>query len=257
MFAVEVHRVHCARTSHTRADEECSARPTLVLPQRGVFRYQVANVSTVADPNTALLFHPDQSYRITHPSDAGDECVALSFDRDTLSDVLGSAGEATRVWTLAGAAQRVLHASALQSLTASDPLEREESAMATLSFLAPVPTTKGRVRDVARIEAIRERLAADVAANDSLASIARDVGLSPFHLARQFRKHTGSSIHQYLLTLRLATARTRMRNGADNLTQLAVDLGFSSLAHFSTTFRRAYGTPPSRALPAGQPPAGR
>jgi transcriptional regulator GlxA family with amidase domain len=47
------------------------------------------------------------------------------------------------------------------------------------------------------------------------------------------------------LALRLATGHARVRDGATNLTQLAIDLGFSSLAHFSSTFRRAYGRPPS------------
>jgi AraC family transcriptional regulator len=243
----EAQSVHCVRTAHARADEEHSPTATLVLPRRGVFRYHVANDTTIADPNTALLFHPDQPYRITHPNDVGDDCVALYYDRDTLADVLGFASEGTRVWTLSAATQRLLHASALRSLSAPDVLEREESAIATLSSLAPLPATKRHPTSAARIEAIRERLAANVSANDSLSTIGCDVGLSPFHLARQFRAHTGSSIHQYLLALRLATAHTRIRNGANNLTELAIDLGFSSLAHFSSTFQRAYGMPPSRA----------
>jgi AraC-like DNA-binding protein len=244
----EAYAVHCERAAHARSDEEHSPTATLVLPQRGVFRYHVANHTTIADPNTALLFHPDQSYHITHPNDAGDDCVALTYDRDTLADVLGFASESTRVWTLSAATQRLLHASALRSLSSWDVLEREEAAIATLLALTPVPVTKCRVAHAARIEAIRERLAADVSANDSLSTIARDAGLSPFHLARQFRAHTGSSIHQYLLALRLATAHARMRSGANDLTELAVDLGFASLAHFSSTFRRAYGMSPSRAI---------
>jgi AraC-like DNA-binding protein len=216
-----------------------------VLPQRGVFRYHVATETTIADPNTAVLFHPDQSYRITHPNDDGDDCVALYFDRDTLADALGSRGERTRVWTLSATTQRLLHASAIRSLTAQDALEREESAISVISVLAPLPVTKRPCADAVRIETVRERLAADVSANHSLATLARDAGLSPFYLARRFRAHSGSSIHQYLLALRLATAHARLRDGATNVTQLALDLGFSSLAHFSSTFRRAYGSPPS------------
>jgi len=107
---VDVAHVRCTRTVQAKAEEERSALPTLVLPRRGVFRYQDSRHATVADANTLLFFHPDQPYRISHPADHGDECVALRFDLDAATDALRFASEAAQVWILGAAAQRAVHA---------------------------------------------------------------------------------------------------------------------------------------------------
>ncbi len=124
-------------------------------------------------------------------------------------------------------------------------LARDERAFDVLALVGGAELVVPNARDAARIDAVRERLAGDVGASASLAAIARDAGLSPFHLARRFRARTGTSLHQYRLALRLAAAQARLLDGADDLTHLALDLGFASLAHFSAAFRHAYGRSPS------------
>ena len=52
-------------------------------------------------------------------------------------------------------------------------------------------------------------------------------------------------LHAYLTQLRLARALTELPH-ADDLTGLALELGFSSHSHFSARFRRAFGVSPSR-----------
>ncbi len=68
---------------------------------------------------------------------------------------------------------------------------------------------------------------------------------SPFHLARQFRASTGTSISAYLLRLRLALALQRLAEGEADLAALAADLGFASHSHFGARFRSVFGVPPS------------
>ena len=245
MTLVDASNVRCTRTASDQADEEWSALPTLVLPRQGVFRYHVGQRTTIADANTVLLFHPDEPYRISHPTDHGDDCLALRFDRDTITDALGYASESGRAWTLDARMHRALHRGAYAVLTADDAFARDELALEVLTMVGGADPVAMSARDAARIEAVRERLAADVGARASLATISRDVGLSPFHLARRFRAQTGTSLHQYRLALRLAVALTALREGADDITRLALDLGFASLAHFSATFRNAYGYSPS------------
>jgi AraC-like DNA-binding protein len=70
------------------------------------------------------------------------------------------------------------------------------------------------------------------------------VHCSPFHLTRQFRAVTGTSIGVSLLRLRLALALQRLAEGEVDLAGLAADLGFASQSHFGARFRSVFGASP-------------
>ena len=76
--------------------------------------------------------------------------------------------------------------------------------------------------------------------------LSRSMHVSPYHLTRVFRRHTGTGLHEYLNQLRLRAALERIRDGQDDLASLAIEVGFSSHSHLSANFRRAFGCPPSR-----------
>lgn len=249
MTTIEAAAVQCTRTRHAHADEETSALPTLVVPQRGVFRYASRTQTVVADANTALLFHPDEPYCITHPTDHGDDCTALRFDRDAVTDALGARGQSAQAWLLDAPRQRRLQHCAARTLSAADALERADWALAALALLSGDEGAGAVVaqRDSVRIDAVRERIAADPGASASLAVLARDAGLSAYHLARRFRARTGTSLHQYRLALRLALAQRMLQAGAGDVTRVALECGFAGHAHFGAAFRRAYGYTPRAA----------
>ena len=82
-------------------------------------------------------------------------------------------------------------------------------------------------------------------ANHSLSSLAADAGMSPFYFARVFSELVGEPPHRYLLRSRLRHAAGMLNEGAP-VTEAAVKSGFADVNHFSKTFRRRYGIPPSR-----------
>ena len=96
-----------------------------------------------------------------------------------------------------------------------------------------------------RAEAAKVYLASRLGERITLDDVARAVYASPFHLARIFQQRTGVSIHRYLTRLRLRASLERLAGGANDLTALALELGFSSHSHFTDTFRREFGSPPS------------
>jgi AraC family transcriptional regulator len=96
------------------------------------------------------------------------------------------------------------------------------------------------------VDRAREMLASNPGGQQSLAEMARLAFVSPFHLARQFRLHTGRSLHAYRTGLRMAMALERLRQGEPDLSALALDLGYSSQSHFSAVFRRAFGHAPGQ-----------
>jgi len=88
----------------------------------------------------------------------------------------------------------------------------------------------------------------------TLSSIAREVGLSAYHVCRLFRRVTGMRLQQYRLRLRVRTALAEVVGSRRSLTDVALDAGFSSHSHFTQTFHQEFRTTPSSlrlALPLG------
>jgi AraC-like DNA-binding protein len=80
----------------------------------------------------------------------------------------------------------------------------------------------------------------------TLDELGRAVNVSPFHLARSFRRHTGYTLHEYRTHLRLRAAFERLAAGDEDVAVIARAVGFSSHSHLTASFRRAFGVPPSR-----------
>jgi AraC family transcriptional regulator len=72
--------------------------------------------------------------------------------------------------------------------------------------------------------------------------------VSPFHLARAFKASVGATMYQTQLQSRILEAINCIEDGAENLSFLAHQLGFSSHAHFTKVFRQFTGIPPSKYL---------
>src|SRR5215213_6886643 len=80
----------------------------------------------------------------------------------------------------------------------------------------------------------------------TLDQVGRAVNVSPFHLARSFRRHTGYTVHEYRTQLRLRAALDRLAQGDEDLVVIARAVGYSSHSHLTASFRRVFGVPPSR-----------
>ncbi len=74
--------------------------------------------------------------------------------------------------------------------------------------------------------------------------ISRAIGVSPSHLAATFKSVERTTIHRYLLNQRLSRAASLL-TGCDDITTVALKLGFSSHSHFSTAFRLWAGCTPT------------
>jgi AraC family transcriptional regulator len=243
---VVAYDVACTSGQHDHADEEVAPLLQLVIPRRGVFRWHLGERTMLAEPNTVLLFHPSRAHRITHPADGGDDCTSLHLSPEYADEALGASAATSSYWLLDGASQRRVHLAAHIVRSNPDTLACEEATMAILRILARTPEHQC-ARHAREVDAIRERLAADPGERATLPNLAHDLGLSPFELARRFRAHTGSSIHQYRLRMRLSLALSKLHDGAGDVAALALDLGFASHAHFTTAFRNAFGVTPTRA----------
>ena len=92
----------------------------------------------------------------------------------------------------------------------------------------------------------------------SLAEIAHDVGASASYLSRAFHAATGMTMSAFRQRLRLIRALDLLPEYAGHLTDLALELGYSSHSHFSKAFGNMFDVSPSdfvqqtvRACPGG------
>ena len=79
----------------------------------------------------------------------------------------------------------------------------------------------------------------------SLDSLSLNVGISKFHLARQFKKYTGNSIIQTVNQIRCAEAQRMIEQGM-SVSAAAEACGFTNHSYFSKTFRSVTGKLPSQ-----------
>jgi AraC-like DNA-binding protein len=133
-----------------------------------------------------------------------------------------------------------------------DLLEAQTAAFAALSALLfrhaqePLSSGSGAAgRGAGHVEAMRQRLADNLAEPLTLDELAEAVGLSPFHAARLFARETGLPPHAWRNQLRVNRSLDLLRRG-ESVAATALACGFADQSHYTRHFRRAFGVAPGR-----------
>ncbi len=96
-----------------------------------------------------------------------------------------------------------------------------------------------------RVQRVIELLRGNLAEAPNLLELGKRVGCSPFYLSRTFSQEQGMTIPQYLRQMRMERAAELLRSGKFNVTEAALEVGYSSLSHFSQAFCEAMGCCPN------------
>lgn len=107
------------------------------------------------------------------------------------------------------------------------------------------PAESARLRDLARLRRVRDRIDREYAQPLDVEALARGASMSSGHLSRQFKLAYGESPYSYLMTRRIERAMWLLRSGELGVTEVCHAVGFSSLGTFSTRFAELVGVPPS------------
>src|SRR5687768_6657662 len=79
-----------------------------------------------------------------------------------------------------------------------------------------------------------------------VAAVAAVAHISEAHFSRTFRAVFGETPHRYLQRRRVERSMFLLRETERSVTDICLDVGFSSLGTFSRTFREIVGMPPSQ-----------
>ena len=102
-----------------------------------------------------------------------------------------------------------------------------------------------RLRHLARLRQVRDRIDREYAQPLDVEALARGVHMSAGHLSREFRLVYGESPYSYLMTRRVERAMALLRRGDQSVTEVCFAVGCQSLGTFSTRFTELVGMPPS------------
>jgi transcriptional regulator GlxA family with amidase domain len=97
----------------------------------------------------------------------------------------------------------------------------------------------------ARLCAARSMLATDTDNPAPIAEIAEQLCLSTGEFIRHFKAVFGETPHQWRNRMRLERARDLLISEKYSVTDVCMEVGFSSLGSFSTLFKRHFGESPS------------
>ena len=85
--------------------------------------------------------------------------------------------------------------------------------------------------------------------------VARDIGMSTYHFIRLFKAVFGETPKQCQLRARLERAKVLLLTTESSVTDICMEIGFSSLGSFSSVFSRRVGLSPSGYRAATRPTA--
>jgi len=247
----------CQGSCRSMSPEECTTTTQLIFPYRGVYVRHVGDEQTVAEANQMLFFNAHEGYRVSHPVAGGDGSLTLIIEESQLHELappeilhrssrIAFRRRRSRIDARSQALVAILRHSLHRQI--AEPLEAEVLAL-TLVRRALGPrsshapgATMGRHKLVDRAKLV---LSSDLMRRWTLAEIAGELRVSPVYLTQVFQQVEGLPLYHYQLRLRLARALDLLAR-YDDLTTLALDLGFSSHSHFSAAFRQLYGYSPSK-----------
>jgi AraC-like DNA-binding protein len=114
-----------------------------------------------------------------------------------------------------------------------------------ITHVSTSPADEQRLRDLARLRSVRDRIDREYAQPLDVEALARGVHKSAGHLSRQFRLAYGEPPYSYLMTRRIERAMALLRRGDLSVTEVCFAVGCQSLGTFSTRFTELVGMSPS------------
>lgn len=266
LYASDLYRVldfRCRCVDCRTSRPEYSEAFSISFVRKGNFVFNVFRNALDSYTGCILITKPEYERTVTHVHEVPDECTIFEFSDEMLQQVREQYGK-TRFFSnndlhstliRTNAETEFLHFYILE-LVASRTGSRLQIDQLVLDMVSRVllditdyqPDARIHARlkrnHLATMERAKAYMMQHFSADISLKAIAAHSLVSPFHFSRIFKTFTGSSPHQFLLTLRLQHAAMLLQNTALPLSDIAYSSGFNSMEYFHAAFRRRYKMPP-------------
>lgn len=266
--SLEVGKFLCPPTHELWSKENCTGDlACIAFPRVAVGIKQANHSAVVATPNHVMFYNAHHPYRRHLIDPRGDECeffsvtatlleeVMRSFDLTSKSDLMAtpfpfSHAPCPAVIYLK---QRALF-QLLQASPDRDSLFLEEQYMhllhqliqSTFTFQSSLLLDQNQPCPFQReqVSAATEFIAVNYCRSLKIEEVAGSVDCSVYHFCRIFKKFAGVTVHKFLTQCRLRSSIERLLETERSILDIALDLGFSSQSHFTSSFRKSFGLSP-------------
>jgi len=255
----------CRAGPDDRPYEESHDSVAISLVAAGSFAYRSDSGRALLHPGSLLLGNAGRCFECGHEHGSGDRCIAVHFDPGCFAAIAasraGRGGHRFRSAMLPALRPLLPHAAALEALAAPDaaaaaaplPLSDTRIEEAVIALAGAVLTAESGAlpttvmpapREYRRIAALLRHMEETAEAPHSLDALASLAGMSKYHFLRCFRRITGRTPYEYLLSLRLRRAAVRLRESEDGIAAIAFEAGFGDLSTFNARFKAVFGKTP-------------
>jgi AraC-like DNA-binding protein len=245
---VTVMDVWCDPGPNPPSDVEIEPEFAISIPRAGMYVHRMTEGDLFVDPSVMVLRNRGEEQVTVHPTNSGDHNTDIQFSHELVEPLLDGGGRFRSRLYATNPGLALKHHQLLVTCRSAtgNALEIEESALRLLAVSAGFesPTeTPPRHRTI--VDETRQLLATRFRDDLDLVTIARIIGMSPFHLSRVFHTAVGRTMHSYRTHLRVQWVIEALSQGAPDLSVVAIEAGFSDHSHMTRVFRSLVGATPS------------
>jgi AraC family transcriptional regulator len=250
--------LRCNGLAPTPSRSDIATRLHFSLPLVGSFVWHAENEDVFADPTALLCTQPGESYRISHPH-GGDESLVLTPSLQALAHLSERAERAglagpRRMIVAPARAQMLAYTLYVDPLTSRDAFAADECLLQLFETIAAGASTDRNTHEDVLVRRTLDYVHSTFEPLLTLKNVAAAMGVRATYLTHAFARRVGQPLYRYIIGLKLARALHRVTTTDDDLTHIALDLGYSSHSHLSSVFRARYGVSPSQVRNRLEPP---
>lgn len=214
------------------------------------FGLQLAYVLVDEEGAEAICLHVHPQFLAQWPAEMLSRETAFRFDH-TAEHELRLDAASTSLLTQLILPREGDFGSILQQMEIALQLLRKAVEQLSNPFApCPVPACRFLAHESEREKIFKARDILDAHYDEKMTikTLARKVAMNECYLKKGFKTLTGATIHEYIGARRIATAKQMLQIEGRSVTEVAASLGYSSISHFSTAFKKATGLKPCELL---------
>ncbi len=245
---LDINILKTSHRNHQRISPHAHEHPAITFVVRGEFEEIVNSQKYVCDHST-LLFKPGGSEHSNIYGPNGSTSIIISFKNtaDLLPDGIPLPTKSLSLKSIGvrNMTQTLVHE--LEKMDSAAVLNVHAIILQSLAELIRSQQQTGKGKNsppdwlLTAVDFLSEKYREKI----TLKQVADHCGVHPMHLASEMKRFFGVSVGNFIRQQRLQKSRELLAESQEQITTIALSVGFSDSSHFCRTFKSYFGLTPS------------